>query len=222
MSGPVEARLAAAVQGLVERKGAASPAVRGAEARSGVVTAVGAGGTVDVGPIRARRLDSYRNPTVGDQVVLVQGGSGSWWAAGRVATAADTAWTDYTPVWEAVTTNPSLGNGTLSGRWMRVGRTVHFNLELVTGTLTTFGSGSWRFSVPVAKAADGIITAVPCRISRGGAYIAMGELAPSDTFVRFIAVSGTTGAAPTVSSTAPTAWSNNDRLRLSGTYEAAS
>jgi hypothetical protein len=65
------------------------PGVRRAEVRSGTVTAVGVTpGTVDVGAIRARRLETYVSPMVGDQVLLVQSGSGSWWAAGRTASAA--------------------------------------------------------------------------------------------------------------------------------------
>lgn len=65
------------------------PEVRRADVQSGIVTAVGAtAGTVDVGSIRARRLESYQQPTVGDQILLVQSGTGSWWAAGRTASAA--------------------------------------------------------------------------------------------------------------------------------------
>lgn len=65
------------------------PKVRRADVQSGTVTAVNAtAGTVDVGSIRARRLESYQMPTVGDQVLLVQSGSGSWWAAGRTASSA--------------------------------------------------------------------------------------------------------------------------------------
>jgi len=62
------------------------PDVRRAEVQSGIVTAVNTtAGTVDVGSVRARRLESYRQPTVGDQVLLVQSGTGTWWATGRVS-----------------------------------------------------------------------------------------------------------------------------------------
>jgi len=70
------------------------PEVRRADVQTGIVTAVNAtAGTVDVGAIRARRLDTYQVPAVGDQILLVQSGSGSWWAAGRVTSGVDTAWT---------------------------------------------------------------------------------------------------------------------------------
>ncbi|AWT42549.1 MULTISPECIES: hypothetical protein [Streptomyces] len=62
------------------------PEVRRADVQTGIVTAVGATpGTVDVGSIRARRLETYLQPAVGDQVLLVQSGTGNWWAAGRTA-----------------------------------------------------------------------------------------------------------------------------------------
>lgn len=65
------------------------PTVRRADVKTATVTAVNVtAGTVDVGTIRARRLESYQTPTVGDQVLLVQSGTGSWWAAGRTAASA--------------------------------------------------------------------------------------------------------------------------------------
>lgn len=92
----------AVAQGIAQASrdaGRADPEVRRADVQSGIVTAVGATpGTVDVGVIRARRLDTYQAPAVGDQILLVQSGSGSWWAAGRITSGADTAWTDVSLV----------------------------------------------------------------------------------------------------------------------------
>lgn len=79
--------LADAVAGLAERTGTRTPAVRGSDWRTDTVTAVGGDGTVDVGPIRARRLESYAVPQVGDRVMLTQAGGGSWLAVGRLADA---------------------------------------------------------------------------------------------------------------------------------------
>ncbi|MBQ1167439.1 hypothetical protein KBZ21_56500, partial [Streptomyces sp. A73] len=56
--------------------------------RIGVVTAVGTG-TVDVGDVRARRIDgAYPAPSVGDQIMLTQNRAGNWLAVGRTASAA--------------------------------------------------------------------------------------------------------------------------------------
>ncbi|KWT61820.1 hypothetical protein ADL21_11075 [Streptomyces albus subsp. albus] len=105
MSGAVSSRspapsataaLADAVTDQAVRAAAASPAARGAEVQSGLVTAVYADGTVEVGVIRARRLESYQAPAVGDKTLLIQSGSGNWWAAGRTSAGTDTAWTPVT------------------------------------------------------------------------------------------------------------------------------
>ncbi|MEU3826442.1 hypothetical protein AB0F36_14155 [Streptomyces sp. NPDC029080] len=81
--------VAQAIADAARQAGSTDPAVRRAEVQSGIVTAVAVTpGTVDVGTIRARRLESYQQPTVGDQVLLVQSGSGTWWAAGRPASSA--------------------------------------------------------------------------------------------------------------------------------------
>ncbi|MGW0566063.1 hypothetical protein [Streptomyces tauricus] len=79
------------------RQAAADPAVRRADFQTATVTAVNlAAGTVDVGAIRARLVqETYRNPTVGDQVVLLQSGIRNWIALGRLSSGTtDTPWTD--------------------------------------------------------------------------------------------------------------------------------
>ena len=57
-------------------------------------------------------------------------------------------WTSYTPAWTATTTNPTLGNGTIVGRYLKIGRTCHVMLRLVIGSTTAAGSGSYRLSLP--------------------------------------------------------------------------
>jgi hypothetical protein len=60
------------------------------------------------------------------------------------------AWTPYAPAWTASTTNPTLGNGTLTGRYSLVGKTCSGQIKLTTGGTTSFGSGDWYFSLPFA------------------------------------------------------------------------
>ncbi|SED27286.1 hypothetical protein SAMN05216532_4024 [Streptomyces sp. 2231.1] len=66
------------------------------------------------------------------------------------------AWTVYTPTWTASTTNPSLGNGSITGRYMKIGRSVFVHIQLTMGSTTTFGSGNYNFSLPFAAASTGI------------------------------------------------------------------
>lgn len=58
------------------------------------------------------------------------------------------AWASYAVTWTALTTNPSIGNGTLTGRFIRVGKMVTAAIKMIPGTTTTFGNGEWRFSMP--------------------------------------------------------------------------
>jgi hypothetical protein len=68
------------------------PVVRGADWQTAVVTAVNTDGTVSIGPIRARCLDTYQGPAVGDQIVISQNGIRTWLAHGRLA-GTTRAWT---------------------------------------------------------------------------------------------------------------------------------
>lgn len=71
------------------------------------------------------------------------------WDGAAWAIVREDQWTTYTPTWTAATTNPTIGNGTISGRWRYTGpKTIDFDAWLVFGSTTTFGSGLWRLSIP--------------------------------------------------------------------------
>ncbi|MFF7023064.1 hypothetical protein ACFY97_18925 [Streptomyces klenkii] len=63
-----------------------------------------------------------------------------------------TVWSSYTPSWTATTTNPSLGNGTIAGSYMKVGTTCSVFIKLVIGSTTNRGSGTYKFSLPFTAA----------------------------------------------------------------------
>lgn len=78
-------QLADAVRKNAVQAGASSPEVRGADWQTAAVTAVNGDGTVNIGVIVARCLDSYSTPTVGDVIYLTQSGAGNWVAVGRTS-----------------------------------------------------------------------------------------------------------------------------------------
>jgi len=93
MDGATSAQVAQAVAAAAVQAGQDTPTVRGADWQTATVTAVNADGTVSCGTaIRARRLESYQLPVVGDQIMLTRSGTGSWIAVGRTATTTP-AWT---------------------------------------------------------------------------------------------------------------------------------
>ena len=129
------------------------------------------------------------------------------------------AWTAYTPTWTGSTTNPVLGNGTLTGKYVQLGKLVIAKATLTAGSTTTFGTGLWRLSLPVAAASAEV----------GAPY---GTWSASDTGVAdysgFVVGSSSNRVAfykfdnsALVGSTAPFTWGNTDVFMVSFTYEAA-
>lgn len=70
--------------------------------------------------------------------------------SGTTLAADHAAWGTYTPVWAATTTSPTLGNGTIAGRFLQIGKTVHFSIKITIGSTTTLGSGNYQFGLPAA------------------------------------------------------------------------
>jgi len=64
------------------------------------------------------------------------------------------AWQTYTPVWTGATTNPNVGNGSLTGRYSKFGRDVRFHINLICGSTTTFGAGGYNWTLPPFAAAN--------------------------------------------------------------------
>ena len=158
------------------------------------------------------------------------------WVVGEVVTAAlmnqeirdqfnsaFAAWSSYTPTWTASTTNPVIGNGTLTGLYMKVGRVCHVHVEMTAGSTTTYGSGSWSFSLPAASTTSPGIRIGTAQAS--GSIRAAGHTTVNSSSSAFglwfpatTAVSNLSACTPTV----PFTWANTNILRCSLVYETAS
>lgn len=57
----------------------------------------------------------------------------------------------YTATWASTGTQPALGNGSLTATYTRSGDYCDVTLFLVPGSTTTFGTGSYSLSLPVAQ-----------------------------------------------------------------------
>lgn len=148
---------------------------------------------------------------------LVQRYSGSGWEV-IADPAAWKAWTAYTPVWTAASSNPAIGNGTISGRYLQVGKVVHYYGRILAGSTTTYGSGDWRISLPVAaQTTPGTTGAATCgdaSATSAGSRPATMDLITSTT-MRLVSPSGV------VAGTVPFTWTTSDDVRWHITYEAA-
>jgi len=130
------------------------------------------------------------------------------------------AWQSYTVSWTAATTNPSIGNGTLAGRYVQIGKTVIGVIKLVMGSTTTYGSGAWSFSLPKTSANQGgryggqwMAEDVGTKVYTGTLFI-LGNASTVSIFVR-------DEAASYLSNTTPHTWVSGDYLFISFIYETA-
>ncbi|MGW4784236.1 hypothetical protein [Streptomyces sp. NPDC004230] len=132
------------------------------------------------------------------------------------------AWTPFTPAWTGSTTNPSIGNGTLTGRYSKMGRTVMCEIFMIPGSTTTFGSGTYLLSVPFAKssATEAVGAA---RLTAGSVFLGHCILGSGATTMNVsFPNQSINGLGQNWGNTVPATFANGHTLRMSITYEAAS
>lgn len=134
-----------------------------------------------------------------------------------------TGWRKWTNLqWKGTTTDPVLGNGTLNG-WVKFDdRWLEVWIELLMGSTTTYGTGSWYFTGrPVvtspfdpllAVGQAGYRDAAPANFS-GPVMLVGGLLLP-----RLYDHSAADGTMIAVTATAPFTWASGDSLTLSAKY----
>ena len=134
------------------------------------------------------------------------------------------AWIAYTPIWSSQGgTQPNLGDGTLTGFYKKIGKTVFVRVKLNFGLTTTGGDGAWLFSLPVnAASQDGI--QFPCSmLDNGFAWyqgIVNGTYSGFTDKSAIIAQSpGGANSSQGVSGAFPFGWGNGDSLQFNGSYE---
>lgn len=176
---------------------------------SGLLTALGhdlkfTDATYDIGKSGATRpRDGFfsRNLTVG----------GTLTPSGGFVVAA----TPFTPTWTGTGSNPVIGNGTLAGSYFQIGKLVIFEIEVLMGSTTTFGSGTYEFALPVPAA--NVRGAMACgMLDSGTSFYTATAILHSTTVLR---VNITSGAQ--VGATAPFTFAPNDYIKISGSYIAA-
>jgi hypothetical protein len=129
-------------------------------------------------------------------------------------------WTAYTPAWTGTTTNPVIGNGTITGSYRQIGKTIDYGIHIVMGTTTTYGTGNYRFSLPFASLALTAFTPLGVK----GVCIDT-SLTARNFRNAFYASTTTIGlcddAAVQVTPTVPFTFANTDEIHIYGTYESA-
>lgn len=127
-------------------------------------------------------------------------------------------WEAYTPVWTG-TTNPVIGNGSISGAWARAGRIVAYRIAVIMGSTTTYGTGAWEITVPTNSSGAGYPagTATMYDASAGFARYHRHAFLNAANKIALAAE----GPSTFVANATPFAWANGDALFIEGTYESA-
>jgi len=133
-----------------------------------------------------------------------------------------TDWISYTPAWTASTTNPSIGNGVLKGRYKYLdSKTVAIRIHLKIGSTTNTGSGTWSFSLPSGVVApnDGMtqVLAAGCQDAGADNKLCLAKVGPNSSHIDEI----TPESGNVVTSASPMTWAANDALYVSGMIETA-
>jgi hypothetical protein len=136
--------------------------------------------------------------------------------AGKLATPG--AWTSYTPALSGW----SLGNGTVTGAYVQVGKIVHFRARINFGSTTSFAGGPPRISVPVAIIAGSQwpeyrVLGMAYDVSVSNLYPIVARTWDANSYGCY------THAAPaaSLSSSVPFTWASGDYLSIYGTYETS-
>jgi hypothetical protein len=119
-------------------------------------------------------------------------------------------WTTFTPTWTATTTNPVIGNGTLTGKYIKIGKTVIAQYRFVAGSTTTFGSGNYRFSLPInadriVGAQGGVAGSLFMEDNGVANFQSTGVRLPDADRIEFL-----TSSTLPVSNSSPFTWANGD------------
>lgn len=139
-----------------------------------------------------------------------------------------TAWASYTPAWTATGGTPAIGNGTLAGSYIQIGKFVAFRINLLLGSTSSVGSTTdWVFSLPVTAASGQTLTTPLGQVyvldSGTAEYGGQVRIFSTTTCIpyRFTVSGANVLTGSTLSFNAPMSWTNGDAMRLSGFYEAA-
>jgi hypothetical protein len=133
-------------------------------------------------------------------------------------------WQSFTPTWTS-STPPSLGNGTLTGRYMLIGKTCFAVISLAFGSTTTLGSGNYLFGMPFTSANNVVGYLGTARYQTGSSPIWLGQCSlsanTSVTNATFPTNSTTTTASHMNATTPSAPVLGTSTLTLSLTYQIA-
>lgn len=158
--------------------------------------------------------------------------SGTEWVHGPIASNASSYATasddqgDFVPMnewgtWTPTFTNFTQGDATVTARFVRIGRTIHYRLAVTLGGTSAMGSNP-TFTLPVAAVSMGSTEPMGIASLRdeGTADYAATVRVGSTTTATLFSL-GASSVHTTITSTAPFTWVSTDKFYAQGAYEAA-
>jgi hypothetical protein len=123
----------------------------------------------------------------------------------------------YTPTWRGASTDPTLNNGSIRGRFYQQGSVIIININLSIGSTTLLGSGQWSFSLPVPVTVNAAYSGACFAEHGNGTYIGVAILqaGASTCYVQTGLAEGTWDG----SGTNPFAWGAGDLGVITAQYE---
>lgn len=122
----------------------------------------------------------------------------------------------YTCTWTGSGSNPVIGNGTLGASYTVQGKMCTVQISMFTGSTTTYGSGTWSFSLPFTPSSDAFESVGSALALNSGVNFQTGVCIGTGSATAQAYLGGTTSNA--VGTTVPWTWKNGDYLKLTLTY----
>lgn len=142
-------------------------------------------------------LYEYNNG--GDEILVISGSN----------------WNTYSPAWTSTGTAPSIGNGTLTGRWKYLDNdAVAIQIRLTWGSTTSAGTGDYNFGLPVSAAFEQVLSAVILDSGTDWKLAVATTANGASNSVRVIPE-----GANLMSGTSPMTWASGDKLIITGIIE---
>ena len=133
------------------------------------------------------------------------------------------AWTTFTVNWTGSGSNPAIGNGSMTGKYVKINKVVHGQILISMGSTTTYGGGLWFFDfpVPATNVFNYSIIGMAAFWDNSASQNFIGFVVPNGTSTTKMQVAVTGAGGTDVTPTVPFTWAVNDRFNLQFTYEAA-
>ena len=132
----------------------------------------------------------------------------------------EAAWTDYTPT----TTGITVGNGTLNGKYLKIGKTIIWSTYFVLGT-TSAVTGTPTFTFPFTAQGNVVGPQMFCQFIDAAPVLNLypGMVSPSTTLAQCFAINtaGTYALYTGPSATVPFTWAVNDQILVAGVFQLA-